>query len=162
MHNFRFLHSLGAHRGRSTPFAFLPPSTHRTAYRHRARGIETSGGNLQFCTPFKKLPLLPIHQSTALLAWRLIIHALDAALRCPPERRPRRRGAHVERVAIPRPRRRRDRRLRSRRAFSERVPRVRRPLELLVALLWRGGRDGVVRRGARAAVRVAVRAVLAT
>jgi hypothetical protein len=105
----------------------------------------------------------PIIQSLA-LAWRLIIHALDAALRCgcPPERRPRRRRAHVERVAITRPRRRRDRRLRRRRAFSERVPRVRRPLELPVALLRRGGRDGVVRRGARAAVRVAVRAVLAT
>eukprot|EP00964_Phaeocystis_antarctica_P042241 scaffold24191_cov69-Phaeocystis_antarctica.AAC.5 len=98
------------------------------------------------------------------LTWRLIIHALDAALRCPPERRPRRRRAHVESVTIPRLRRRpcvRRVRLR-RRALAERVPWVRRPIEFLVALLRRGGRDGVVRCGARAVVCVAVRTVLAT
>ena len=130
----------------------------------QSRAAPRRPGSQEHLEAFKiASPPAPIIQSLA-LAWRLIIHALDAALRCgcPPERRPRRRRAHVERVAITRPRRRRDRRLRRRRAFSERVPRVRRPLELPVALLRRGGRDGVVRRGARAAVRVAVRAVLAT
>ena len=49
-----------------------------------------------------------------------------------------------------------------RRALAECVPRVRRPIEFFVALLRRGGRDGVVRGGACAAVCVAVRTVLAT